>query len=102
MDLSANAIDNTSAIHGNIERNKQLNVSNENTSSANVNDISTVNEVNYSAERSNAIENSSANTTRKFSEKSNEASDIVDENNEVAAQMLLSWLVLLRPLVDDL
>ena len=82
---SANAIDNTSAIDGNIERNEQLNGSNENTSSANVDDISTVNEVNCSADRSNAIENSSANTTGKFSEKSNEASDIiVDANNETA------------------
>lgn len=73
-------------IDGNIERNEQSNVSNENTSSANVNDISIANEVNYSAEKSNAFENSSVNTTGKFSEKSNEASDInVDENN-VAAQ----------------
>ena len=71
----------------NNESNEQSNVSNENTSSANVSDISIVNEVNCSAEKSNAIENSSANTTGKFSEKSNEASDInVDENNEVAAQ----------------
>ena len=76
VNLSANAIDNTSAMDENIERNEQSNVSNENTST-NIND---------SAKKTNGTENSSANTTGKFSEKSNVASDNVDENNEVAAQ----------------
>lgn len=73
----SNVINNTSAID---ERNEQLNSSNEDIS-INVNDIS-----NQNAERSNAVENSGANTTAKLFEKSNEVSNIVANANDETAQ----------------